>query len=169
MDKAARFRAVALDHGLSEAQLSEAIENWKQANGETTQRDNAARVTPSLRPEAAVSATTTPQALAVVAPEWPTKKWKDAPEKILGKKRGIITFLKREWEPFIQITGEVVTRDVLAAHDREAEAALARYVENHSMPKGISILFLREKHVNEVKRARSGLLRMDQAMQVNHG
>ena len=45
MDTSARFRAVALDHGLSEAQLSEAIENWKRANGETTTRETSGNAT----------------------------------------------------------------------------------------------------------------------------
>jgi hypothetical protein len=81
-----------------------------------------------------------PVAPAVVL-EWPIAKWKDASEKILGKKWGIITFLKREWEPFIHNTGNVITRDILASHDPEAEQALTRHLETHEFPEGISIIY----------------------------
>ena len=48
------------------------------------------------------------------------------------------------WEPFIEKTGTVVTRDILAAHDADAEQALTRYLNRHEMPKGISILYPEE-------------------------
>jgi hypothetical protein len=149
-DETAEFYAVAEQEGISPVKLRTVIDQAKTANGEVTKHKTTARAKKPPRPAAAAPN-------AAVPPAWPTAKWKDAPEKIRGKKGGIITFLKREWEPFIQNTGEVVTRDVLAAHDREAEAALTRYVENHAMPKGISILFLREKDLDEVKRMRSVL------------
>jgi hypothetical protein len=92
--------------------------------------------------ETTTRATDEPRPVAQpAAVEWPSEKWKDAPEKILGKKRGIITFLKREWEPFIENTGMVVTRDILAARDREAEQALTRHLETHDFPEEISIIY----------------------------
>ena len=152
-DEMAEFYAVAEQEGISPVKLRTIIDQAKAANGEVTKHKTTARAKKPPRPVAAAPAAALPPA----PPAWPTAQWKNAPEKIRGKKGGIITFLKREWEPFIQNTGEVVTRDVLAAHDREAEAALTRYVENHAMPEDISILFLREKDLDEVKRMRSVL------------
>ena len=103
---------------------------------------NAARETPGrakAEPRPEIAATTTNATTPALA--WPSKKWKDAAEKILGKKRGIVTFLEREWEPFIQKSGQVVTRDILAMHDSDAEQALTRHLETHDFPEGISIIY----------------------------
>ena len=140
MDIAAAIRPAADILGLSVAELQEAAHQYKAAKAEATERETTGRATAKLRPitpaAGATAETTKPATL-----EWPTAKWKDAPEKILGKKRGIITFLKQEWEPFIQNTGTVVTRDMLASHDREAEQALTRHLETHEFPEGISIIY----------------------------
>jgi hypothetical protein len=108
--------------------------------GESAGTDDPATVEP--RPaQAAVKVSAPAEPPKLAAMEWPTAKWKDATEKILGKKRGIITFLEREWEPFIQNTGKVVTRDILASHDPDAEQALTRHLETHEFPEKISIIY----------------------------
>jgi hypothetical protein len=84
LDKAARFRAVALDNGLSEAQLREAIENWEKANGETTQRDGTTRAKEPPRPDAAAVPAPTKGRLAC-----PTEKWKGSPEGLSRQSFGI--------------------------------------------------------------------------------
>jgi len=109
------------------------------------------------------TATPVPPAPNVVAESnapalaWPTAKWKDAPEKILGKKRGIVTFLKREWEPFIKASGRVVTRDDLALHDADAEQAFSRHLDTHEFPAGISIVY--PKHLAKAVAKRPDLVR----------
>jgi tetratricopeptide (TPR) repeat protein len=107
----------------------------------------------TARPETAPAASPEP----APAPAWPDKKWKDAPEKVFGKKLGIVTFLKREWEPFIQRSGQVVTRDILAMHDPDAEEALSRHLERHEFPKGISIIY--PKYLAKIASERPELVR----------
>jgi hypothetical protein len=89
--------------------------------------------------------------------EWPSEKWKDSPEKIRGRKNGIVNFLKREWEPFIKASGTVVTQDTLAAHDVDAERALSRHLETHDFPKGLSIVY--PKHFVKIIEGRPDLVR----------
>jgi hypothetical protein len=111
-----------------------ALETLRQASASA--RETTDRATAEPRPETAVPTATTTPAVA-----WPSEKWKNASEKIRGKKRGIVTFLQREWEPFIQKSGQVVTRDILAMHDPDAEQALTRHLETHDFPEGISIVY----------------------------
>jgi hypothetical protein len=126
----------------SDRELQEYIQWGEVAAAILRERENKDRAAAEPRPvqlDDAATETTTSKPSAGLT--WPTAKWIGSSEKILGKKRGILTFLKREWEPFIQHSGQVVTRDILAMHDGDAEAAFTRYLETHDFPDGISIVY----------------------------
>lgn len=124
------LNAVAFKLGYTPERAKETLERGiAEAAHETT-----SRAMTELRPEVATPA-------SADGLPWPTNKWKDSDEKIRGKKRGIIIFLQREWEPFIQKTGQIITRDILALHDPEAEQAFKKYLDKHEFPEGISIIY----------------------------
>ena len=122
-------REIAAENEMTVGQVRRAIREFKE-------RSRAATARPAATQLAAPP--------SIDATAWPTEKWNTSLEKILAKKHGIITFLRNVWEPFIEKTGTVVTRDILAAHDADAEQALTRYLNRHEMPKGISILYPEE-------------------------
>ncbi len=82
---------------------------------------------------------------------WPTEKWKGSPEELSRKPRAIFAFLRRVWNPFIEETGALVTRQMLFDHDIDAGIALRNALRKRSgarekptMPRDIRIVLTRE-------------------------
>ena len=79
------------------------------------------------------------------APAWPSEKWKGSPEYGSRKQGALFAFLRRVWKPFIEKTGAVVTRVMLAEIDPPAAAALKSALRAApSMPPDIGIIATRE-------------------------
>jgi hypothetical protein len=72
---------------------------------------------------------------------WPSEKWKRSQE-----------FLRRVWKPFIEATGAVVTRRILAEIDPAAAAALTSALRSSPMPADIGIIATKDLKRDAVKR-----------------
>jgi hypothetical protein len=81
-----------------------------------------------------------PPPVAVAAPAWPSEKWETSRERGSRKQHAIFGFLRRVWKPFIDETGAVVTRRILAEVDGPAAAAVKSALRSGPMPDDIRIV-----------------------------
>src|SRR5271166_6405886 len=88
----------------------------------------------------AAKADSTTPAPAAAAPVWPSEKWEASPERGSRKQHAIFVFLRRVWKPFIEETGAVVTRRILAEVDGPAAAAVKSALRSSPMPDDIRIV-----------------------------
>jgi tetratricopeptide (TPR) repeat protein len=117
--------------------LKEILVNFRAAEA-ITARGEAPAETATVHLEHAAKETTTPKPSD--GPAWPTEKWKGSPEELSRKIFAIVAFLRRVWKPFIEETGALVTRKVLADRDPKAALALKGFLRAHDMPRDIRIL-----------------------------
>jgi hypothetical protein len=149
MDTAAAFAAAA--RTFSDRELEEYVQKGEVAAALLRERGTTARVPAEPRPvrldDAARDATSSKSGELA----WPTEKWKGSPEELSRKQHAIFVFLRRVWNPFIEETGALVTRQMLRDCDPDAGIAVRNALRTRqgtrhkpSMPPDIRIVLTRD-------------------------
>lgn len=71
--------------------------------------------------------------------EWPSAGWLTSPERGFRKHGAIVAYLRRTWKPFLDLTGAVVTLEILNQKDEGAGTALRSYLRSNPMPNDLRI------------------------------